>query len=120
MSWSFECPNGWEVVQRWGDGFACREKGGGLRVLIDCEEKEDGYEWLHVSYSRKAWTPNHDDSVKVKRAFLGEDRYAYAVFPPRQLYVNIHEHCLHLWARLDGSPVLPEFSGVIHGIGRSI
>jgi hypothetical protein len=36
------------------------------------------------------------------------------------LYVNIHKHCLHLWAKLDGGAVLPEFSAVLAGIGRSI
>ncbi len=121
MDWKFECPKGWEVIQKWGDGYAVREKDGGLRVLVDCEEKEDGRQWLHVSYSRKSWTPNHDDTVKIKNAFIGSDLYAYAVFPPEENYVNIHAHCLHLWAMMEGDgKVLPEFSGVIPGIGRSI
>jgi hypothetical protein len=46
--------------------------------------------------------------------------YAYAVFPPADRYVNIHPHCLHLWARLDGSAVLPEFSEIVPGIGLSV
>lgn len=110
--WMFECPKGWEVLQAWGeDGFALRERGGGLRVLIDCEEKLDGNRWIHVSFSRKDWTPNHADTVKVKEAFIG-DRYAYVVYPPKSEYVNIHAHCLHLWSRWgdDNGQVLPEFS----------
>jgi hypothetical protein len=120
--WKFACPEGWEILGRWGDGFALRQQGGGLRVLIDCEFKSDGQPWLHVSYSRKDWTPNHADTLSVKQAFIG-DRYTYAVFPPSSLYVNIHEHCLHLWARMGGNDdgrVLPEFSGELENIGRSI
>lgn len=119
--WQFECPKGWTIIQRWGEGFALRETTGGLRVLVDCSFKDDGEAWLHVSYSRKDWTPNHADTVKVKEAFIG-DRYAYAVFPPASLYVNIHPHCLHLWARMSGDGrVLPEFSAVIDSVsGRSI
>lgn len=110
--WEFVCPKGWEVIERWGDGFAVREIGGGLRVLIDCAEKEDGNHWVHVSFSRKSWTPNHADTVKIKDAFIG-DRYAYVVYPPSSEYVNIHSHCLHLWSLWtdeDRGRVLPEFS----------
>ena len=117
--WLFECPKGWSITGQWGDGLALTENGGGLRVLIDCEVKGDGNPWIHVSYSRKSWTPTHEDTCKVRAAFIG-NRYAYAVFPPEEKYVNIHPHCLHLWARLDGAAVTPEFSEVLEGIGRSI
>ena len=119
--WEFACPKGWEIIQPWGDGFAVREKAGGLRVLVDCSFKDDGHPWLHVSYSRKDWAPSHADTVKVKDAFIG-DRYAYALFPPRSLWVNIHPNCLHLWARLgDGDGrALPEFSAEVENLGRSI
>jgi len=119
MTWEFEVPKGWELLHRWGDGYALREIGGGLRVLVDCEVKADGNRWIHVSFSRKDWTPNHADTCKIKAAFIG-DRYAYAVFPPADRYVNIHEHCLHLWAREDGTGVLPEFSEVLPGVGISV
>jgi hypothetical protein len=113
-------PNGWEIIQEWGLGYALRHSNG-LRVLIDCSQKSDESWWVHVSFSRKAWTPSHEDACIVKRDFLG-DRYAYAVHPPRENYVNIHNHCLHLWAVCDqaNGAVLPEFSDVLEGIGRSI
>jgi hypothetical protein len=119
MSWQFECPKGWSVLQPWGDGWVLVDENKTLKVIIDCEVKTDGAEWLHVSYSRRSWTPTHEDTCKVKAAFIG-DRYAYAVFPPVERYVNIHPYCLHLWARLDGSPVLPEFSEILPGIGVSV
>lgn len=112
-------PAAWEIIQEWGCGWALRHANG-LRVLIDCSLKNDGKWWVHVSYSRKSWTPTQADGVMVKRAFLG-DRYAYAVFPPQENYVNIHAHCLHLWALVDDKDgaVLPEFSDLVNGV-RSI
>lgn len=119
--WEFVCPKGWEVIGRWGDGFTVREKDGGLRVLVDCSFKDDGKPWLHVSYSRKHWIPSHGDTVKVKEAFIGGDRYAYAVFPPQSQYVNLHPNCLHLWACMsEDGRVLPEFSDELENVGRSI
>lgn len=115
--WGDPVPKGWEIVRPWGLGFALRS--GGLRAIIDCGEKADGQMWLHLSVSREKWAPSHQDMTAAKLAFLG-DRYAYAVWSPKDRYVNIHPFCLHLWARLDGAPVLPEFSDVIEGLGRSV
>ena len=58
----------------------------------------------------------------VKRDFVGEDRYAYSIWPPREQHVNIMPYCLHLWARMDelDGRVLPEFSAELPGIGRSV
>ena len=122
MEWEFKCPDGWEVIQRWGDGHACRQKHGGLRVIIDCEVKADGLRWLHVSASRSGYTPTHNDMSFVKRDFIGGDLYAYSVWPPSDKHVNLHNYCLHLWACLDkeNGKYLPEFSAVIDGIGASI
>lgn len=121
-SWDFKVPAGWEVIREWGYGFALLQKSGGLRVIVDCEVKEDGRQWLHVSASRSKWTPTHDDMALVKRDFIGADRYAYSVFSPEEMHVNIHSHCLHLWALLDSEDgkVLPEFSAIVDGVGRSI
>jgi hypothetical protein len=118
-AWEFTQPKGWEIMQRWGDGYALRSNG--LRVIVDCEPKNDGSQWLHVSVSRAGWTPSHADMHRVKNDFIG-NRYAYSVWPPEDQYVNIHAHCLHLWARWDETDgrVLPEFSAVLPGIGRSI
>ncbi len=121
-SWKFECPAGWEVLQPWGEGWAVAQKQGGLRVIVDCEIKADGSPWLHVSVSRKSYTPTHEDMALVKRDFIGDDRYAYSVWAPKEHHVNIHAHCLHLWSRLDttNGRVLPEFSAELEGIGKSI
>ena len=122
MSFEFQCPKGWRFIMDWGEGRAYGQIAGGLRVLIDCEVKEDGNEWIHVSVSRKSWTPSHEDMALAKTAFIGPDRYAYAIYPPASKYVNIHPYCLHLWARADEGDgrVLPEFSEVVEEIGRTI
>lgn len=122
MEWQFDVPKGWEIIQEWVLGWALRQKNGGLRVVIDCAQKSDGNTWIHVSASRKDWTPSHADMAQVKHDFIGDDRYAYSVWPPIEKYVNIHPHCLHLWARQDGhtGQVLPEFSEELEGIGVSI
>ncbi len=115
--WGHEFPKGWLYTGEWGNGYAFQDRG--LRVLVDCAEKEDGNMWVHVSYSREKWAPSHDDTMRVRGAFIG-DRFAYAVFPTKDRYVNIHPFCLHLWARLDGTAVLPHFDDVLEGVGRSI
>jgi hypothetical protein len=113
-------PKGWAVIQSWGLGWALREKTGNLRVLIDAREVEGSW-WLHVSASRKNWTPSHDDMKRVKQAFIG-DRYAYTVWPPEEYYVSFHPYCLHLWSKIDSGQgaMLPEFSAYLRGIGKSI
>jgi hypothetical protein len=113
-------PKGWEILEEWGLGYALRHTNG-LRVLIDCATKKDDKLWVHVSFSRKSWTPTHSDACQVKSDFLG-DRYAYSVHPPSDKYVNIHNHCLHLWCLVDAARgrVLPEFSEVLPCIGRSV
>ena len=81
------------------------------------------YEWKHVSVSKRdikgrmvdvSW----EEICEIKEKFIG-DKYAYMVFPPKDKYVNI-AHVFHLWQRTVSDMVLPEFSALIPGIGRSI
>ena len=113
-------PEGWLLIQSWGDGYALQK--GSLRVIIDCEKKNDGNYWLHVSASKKDWTPSHDEMASIKKDFIGVRRYTYSVWAPETEHVNIHPHCLHLWCKIDAddSRVLPEFSAEVPGIGKSI
>ncbi len=109
-------PNGWVVLQPWGAGYGLRSASG-LRLLIDCEQKDDDRFWVHISVSRASRCPTHEEMCEVKQAFLG-DRYAYAVYPPKSEYVNIHAFCLHLWALVDKADgrALVEFSGELLGV----
>lgn len=66
--------------------------------------------WLHASMSRPESVPSYDDLVLLHRAVWGATGYSYQVFAPVGDHVNIHDRCLHLWGRADGSPRLPNFA----------
>lgn len=82
--------------------------GDNLMVLWSARREADGKRWIHVSYSRPSKDPSWEDTCEVKRTFIGKDRKAISVMPAEAEYVNIHPHCLHLWACLDGDG-LPDF-----------
>ena len=113
-------PVGWRITQPWGFGYALEDRSG-LLVLIDCERKEDDRWWVHISVSRSKRLPSYEEMARIKVAFLG-DRYAYSVWAPVEMHVNIMPTCLHLWGLVDtfNGQALPEFSAVLSGIGRSI
>lgn len=70
---------------------------------------DGGTEWLHASIVRADRMPDYHDLTFLHRAVFAGGGYAYQVFAPPSQHVNIHDQCLHLWGRLDGQPVLPEF-----------
>lgn len=115
-------PAGWRKVCDFGPCGAAYAAGNGLRVIVTASEPgdhDDNHAWLHVSVSRGDRLPNYDDLVRVKEIFVGTERKAMMIFPPRSKHVNIHPNCLHLYSCLDGDP-LPEFSSEVEGIGRTI
>ena len=107
----------WTLDHQGQDGDMLKHDSG-LRVIVSFAEEEDGKVWLHLSASHKNRVPSHDEMVKLKDLFIGDNRYAYTVLPPKKFYVNLHPNVLHLWSRCDG-PVLPEFSGFLGNV-RSI
>lgn len=70
--------------------------------------------WRHVSCVREGRLPSWNDVRAMKAAFIGEDRYAYMVFPDAAHYVSIHNGALHLYASHDADAtagnVLPDFT----------
>lgn len=100
-------PEGWRIVQPWGDGYGLEERSG-LRVLVSTAPYEDR-EWMHVSLSRKDRLPSYADLQYVKEVVIGNDRWAAQLFPPRTDHVNLHQFCLHLWVPLDGALPWPNF-----------
>lgn len=51
--------------------------------------------------------------VLVKERFIGRDRYAVMVLPPRGQHVNIHAHCFHWWDHVRGpSDRLPDLHDI--------
>lgn len=107
-------PTGWRLRQDGLDG-AAYQRADGLLVILSGNREADGRRWLHASASYRTRLPTWDDLRAVKDAFIGPDRYACQVFPPRDRYVNIGRFVLHLWSPLDGPWPLPEFSAVVGG-----
>lgn len=87
----------------------------GLRIIVSPFGETDGSDWIHASISRlNGEIPTYDDLTLLHRAVFG-DGYAYQCFVPASEHINITENVLHLWGRLDGMAVLPDF-----GRGRTI
>lgn len=72
------------------------------------EATQDAPMWVHASMHHHHRVPTYDELSVLHTAVYG-DGWAYTVFAPPDEHVNIHEHVLHLWGRLDGSRVLPNF-----------
>ena len=80
-------------------------------VIISCGRYGDGKRWLHVSVARRnRQVPTWELYVQVKELFIGLERTALQVLPPRSKWVSIHDGCLHLYHCLDGD-VTPDFTG---------
>jgi hypothetical protein len=95
-------PDGWSFVNR-------NEV---TSVIVSCAPHDDA-EWVHASIAHAERMPTYDDLKLLHRAVFGGG-WAYQVFAPPSDHVNIHEHALHLWGRLDGLPALPD---VTFGMG---
>ena len=73
-----------------------------FRFLVICS---NGGGWEHVSVSiydsmkkrTSGFTPTWEDMCFVKNQFWSEDEAVIQFHPPKSLYINNHNHCLHLW-----------------------
>lgn len=113
-----DTPKGWRLVQPSVDGGKYVNAQRGLAVIVTAVLEDDGKPWVHFSLSHKRRIPTWGELRTSKEAFLG-NVHAYQILPPTAVYVNINPHVLHLFTCLDG-PQLPEFSGVVPGIGRTL
>lgn len=82
----------------------------GLKVLISVSRimAGDGKTWIHVSLSRESRLPTYEDMVSVKKLFVGDDRQALQIFPPKAKHINHSPNVLHLWCCVEGDG-LPDF-----------
>ena len=92
-------PDGWKMVDILG-----------TRSVIVTAAEIDGVEFIHASiaYSDRVTLPTYDD-LKILHQAAFNGGYAYQVFAPPSAHINIHPTALHLWGRVDGMPILPEF-----------
>ena len=98
----------WKGVER--DYARAYRKHDTVSVIVTCAQQLDGKRWLHVSVARRnREAPQWALMAEVKDLFIGPERTALQVMPPRSKHVNIHEGCLHWWHCLDGD-VTPDFT----------
>ena len=103
----------WEVPQPFGpDGWSMQSQDSESSIIVSCAAL-DGVDWIHASIAHAAHLPSYPELVLLHRSVF--NGWAYQVFAPDADHVNIHEYALHLWGRLDGAPILPNFgaSGTI-------
>lgn len=92
-----------DAVTAWG--FRSTSGDGSIYVSLGYF---DGLTMLHASMTRADRVPSYEDLCLLHRAVWGEG-YAYQVFAPAAQHINIHPYALHLWGRVDGKPILPDF-----------
>ena len=67
----------------------------------------DGLGWEHVSVSFVDHTPRWDDMCEVKDMFWGIEDCVVQYHPPKSVYGNAHEYCLHLWRPIGLELMMP-------------
>jgi hypothetical protein len=68
----------------------------GLRVLCSLDETQFGF-LLHVSASYPDKDPSWQDIIEIRYAFFSGKIDCMMVLPKREDYVNLHQHCFHIW-----------------------
>lgn len=72
-------------------------------------------EWDHVSVhirikrrnGDKMRTPTWDEMCFINDLFFDEDECTVQFHPPRNEYVNVHPHVLHIWQHQEGHTLPP-------------
>lgn len=94
-------------------GEQCRVRGldgADGSLILTQSDQDDGVDYLHVSLAFTKRDPTYGELAAVHRAIFGRRRWAYLPFAPAVEHVNIHSHALHLFGRVDGARVLPDFT----------
>lgn len=82
------------------------------RIIVSIDNYTDpDVPWIHasISYLNKSYMPSYQDLKQLHAAVFG-DGHAYQCFVPAGEHVDISENVLHLFGRIDGAPVLPDFA----------
>lgn len=91
------------------DGWSFKHRTGTSSIIVTCADQDDGHDWIHASIAHHDRMPTYADLKDLHQAVFGGG-WAYQVFAPPSQHVNIHSYALHLWGRLDGTAVLPDFT----------
>ena len=110
---SFKVPNKFRV--RTGAMASSEEDGNNGMFVVTLRNNQkvkviasDGLGWEHVSVSRSDRIPTWDEMCQIKDLFWDGEDCVVQYHPAKKDYVNVHNHCLHLW-RTEGIPTPPTF-----------
>lgn len=53
--------------------------------------------WEHLSVSMPSKTPSWEQMCMMKDVFWNKDEACVQYHPKEEDYVNMHQHCLHIW-----------------------
>lgn len=53
--------------------------------------------WEHLSVSTPSKTPSWDIMCEMKEAFFDDEEECFEFHPKKSEYINVHQHCLHIW-----------------------
>lgn len=53
--------------------------------------------WEHLSVSMPSKTPSWEQMCRMKAIFWNKDEACVEYHPKEEDYVNMHQHCLHIW-----------------------
>lgn len=84
------------LIKQRGDGHAHYQGQDGMRVLVSDDAGPHGT-LRHVSVSYRVRDPRWTELKLVREAFFHPDQDVMIVLPRRGQYVNVHQHCFHLW-----------------------
>lgn len=82
--------------------FNIKHNGRHFRALIS-----DELNWEHVSVSSQKSAPTWNDMCFFKNLFWDTEDCVLQFHPPKECYVNIDSHCLHLWRHAFNEAQLP-------------
>lgn len=100
------CAPGWESPAGVNYGaFFVPFRGVTLKVISSGIDEEHG--WEHVSVSVRGRCPTWPEMQHVKELFWRDDECVQQFHPPKDVYVNNHQHCLHMWRKIGQAVELP-------------
>lgn len=112
----------WRMIEERKDGAMFMHRIIPLKVIVSInpyteqcwinatESSSHKRTWIHASISHETRMPEYEELKMLHNMFIGSERFAYQLFVPTAKHVNCHPRCLHLWARLDGEAVTPDFT----------
>ena len=78
---------------------------GAPKTSVIAGSNENG--WEHVSVCPIGRCLTWDEMCVVKDIFWNDDEECIQIHPKKSEYVNLMDHCLHIWRHKDGM-ILPE------------